>query len=142
MIYSIYCDGACSGNPVGPGGFGVVILKHNGPDHLCTPIPFKELNGGPFDKTSNNQMEMTAVIEGLKVLEIGSRVITYTDSKYVIKGAIREHQRKKNLDLWELLDKELAIREVKFQWVRGHSGHVHNERADKLARFGVKGKLI
>ncbi|MCB1529927.1 MAG: ribonuclease HI [Rhodospirillales bacterium] len=131
----IYTDGACSGNP-GPGGWGV-LMRWNGHE--------KELSGGE-PETTNNRMEMTAVIKGLEALKKESRVALYTDSKYVKQGVeewlagwkargwkTAAKKPVKNQDLWERIDSLLAVHEVEFHWVKGHSGHVENEIVDKLA---------
>lgn len=134
----IYTDGACSGNP-GPGGWGT-ILRWNGHE--------KELNGGERE-TTNNRMELMAVIKGLEALSRRCRVDLYTDSQYVQKGVtewMAGWKRKgwpdriKNQDLWQELDALIAKHDVKMHWVRGHDGHPENERADALARAGVPRK--
>lgn len=135
MRIQIYTDGACSGNP-GPGGWGV-LMRWNGHE--------KELSGGE-PETTNNRMEMTAVIKGLEALKKESRVALYTDSKYVKQGVeewlagwkargwkTAAKKPVKNQDLWERIDSLLAVHEVEFHWVKGHSGHVENEIVDKLA---------
>ena len=135
----IYTDGACRGNP-GPGGWGAV-LRYGGTE--------KELYGGEA-ATTNNRMELTAVIRALQALKRPCKVHVTTDSQYVIKG-IREwmpgwkrrgwkNASKKtvlNIDLWQQLDKLVAVHEVDWEWVRGHSGHPENERADALANRGI-----
>lgn len=131
----IFTDGACSGNP-GPGGWGT-IMRWNGHE--------KELSGGARE-TTNNRMELTAVIEGLAALSRRCRVELYTDSQYVQKG-IDEYlagwkakgwpARIKNQDLWKDLDVLLQKHDVTLYWVRGHDGHPENERADALARAAV-----
>lgn len=136
----LYTDGACSGNP-GPGGWGV-ILRMGGHE--------KELFGGEPD-TTNNRMEMMAVIEGLRALKRSVRADIYTDSQYVMKGMnewihgwkargwkTSAKEPVKNVDLWQALDKECARHELKWHWVKGHAGHAENERADALARRGVE----
>lgn len=135
----LYTDGACSGNP-GPGGWGV-IMRYG--EHE------KELNGGEI-QTTNNRMEMMAVIEGLSALKKKSHVKIYTDSKYVMDGVTQwlegwkargwktaDKKPVKNQDLWEKLDTALAAHKVEFFWVKGHAGHPENERADELARAGI-----
>ena len=135
----IYTDGACRFNP-GPGGWGV-LLRANGVE--------KELCGGEPD-TTNNRMELTAVIRALETLKRRSHVEVYTDSQYVQKGIsewIHAWKRKawrtadkkavKNEDLWRRLDELAAQHEVKWHWVRGHAGHPENERADELANKGI-----
>jgi ribonuclease HI len=136
----IYADGACKGNP-GPGGWGV-LLRHAGRE--------KTLYGGEA-KTTNNRMELTAVIEALRALKRASRVAVYTDSQYVQKGItewLPNWKRRgwktstgtpvKNLDLWQTLDDLVSRHEVEWHWVRGHAGHAGNEEADRLANLGVQ----
>ena len=137
----LYTDGACSGNP-GPGGWGA-ILEYNGTE--------RELSGGEED-TTNNRMELTAVIEGFGALKEPCRVTLYTDSQYVAnavnkgwadswrKNGWRKADKKPvlNIDLWEKLLPLLDIHEVTIVWIRGHSGHPFNERCDKLATGYIK----
>lgn len=132
----IFTDGACSGNP-GPGGYGA-ILRYG--EHI------KELSGGE-EQTTNNRMELTAVITALEALKEPCLVILTTDSKYVVDGiekgwakSWRENGWKKkdkkpalNPDLWGRLLDLLEVHEVKFNWVKGHAGHPENERCDELA---------
>ena len=138
-----YTDGACRGNP-GPGGWGVV-LKAGG--HV------KELCGGAAD-TTNNRMELTAAIEALAALKRPCRVALYTDSTYVRSGITewlpawrargwRTAGKKpvKNQDLWQALAAQAERHEVEWHWVKGHSGHPENERADALANLGLDGHL-
>lgn len=131
MSIEIFTDGACSGNP-GPGGWGV-LLRYKGTE--------KELSGGEAI-TTNNRMEMQAVIEGLGALKKPSTVTLYTDSQYVQKGVTEWMKgwkakgwpdRIKNQDLWKKIDSLIQVHNVKFVWVRGHDGHAENERVDKLA---------
>lgn len=133
----IYTDGACSGNP-GPGGWGALLLC-NGHE--------KELFGYELE-TTNNRMELKAVIEGLRALSREVYIDIFTDSKYVMDGAMQwmagwkakgwsKKGGLKNVDLWQELDAELAKHKVNWQWVKGHSGVEGNERADALA---VKGR--
>ncbi|NTW98412.1 MAG: ribonuclease HI [Geobacteraceae bacterium] len=139
QFVEIFCDGACSGNP-GPGGFGA-ILRYGG--HI------KELSGGARD-TTNNRMEMTAAIEALRQLTRPCQVLITTDSQYLVKGMtewIDGWQRKGwrnskkepvvNKDLWEQLLDLTKSHSVQWKWVRGHDGHVENERCDQLAREGI-----
>ncbi|RLJ65351.1 ribonuclease HI [Sulfurisoma sediminicola] len=136
----IYTDGACSGNP-GPGGWGA-ILRYNGTE--------KELFGGEA-ATTNNRMEMTAVIEALRALKRPLEVRVHTDSQYVQKGISEwihgwkkrgwktaDRKPVKNEDLWRTLDALAAQHRIEWHWVRGHAGHAENERADELARRGVE----
>ena len=133
---TLYTDGACSGNP-GPGGWGA-ILECEG--HR------KELSGGEAS-TTNNRMELTAVIEGLSALKFGCAVTLVSDSKYVIdaitKGWVYSWKAKGwrkadkspalNVDLWEKLLVQLDRHQMTYQWVKGHAGHPENERCDKMA---------
>lgn len=132
----IFTDGACSGNP-GPGGYGT-ILRAGGVE--------KELSGGD-PNTTNNRMELMAVIEGLKALKRPCDITIYTDSQYVSNGITKgwaESWRKngwrkadkkpaQNPDLWEVLLDELSKHTYKIVWLKGHAGHPENERCDKLA---------
>lgn len=129
-IVEIFTDGACSGNP-GPGGWAA-LLRYNGHE--------KEISGGEFD-TTNNRMEMMAVIQALATLKKASRVKLYTDSQYVQKGALewmdgwkaKRWKNVKNVDLWMRIDELLNQHQVQIFWIRGHDGHAENERVDKLA---------
>jgi ribonuclease HI len=135
----IFTDGACSGNP-GPGGWGAILRsgKHE-----------KEIFGGEPD-TTNNRMEMMAVIKALESLKQKSRVDLYTDSKYVMQGVTEwlegwkargwrtaGKQAVKNQDLWERIDVLVNAHDLTFHWIKGHAGHPENERADELARAGI-----
>ena len=118
----LYTDGACLGNP-GPGGWGAVVFDEGE----------KKLLHGAENNTTNNRMEITAVIEALKILPIGIDVKIYSDSTYVINTMTKNWKRKKNQDLWTLLDNEAALRNIQWEWVKGHSGDEFNEEADRLA---------
>jgi ribonuclease HI len=135
----IFTDGACSGNP-GPGGWGA-ILRAGGKE--------KEISGGER-ATTNNRMEMMAVIQGLAALTAPASVMLYTDSRYVMDGATKwlknwkkngwktaDKKPVKNDDLWRLLEVEMARHEINWHWVRGHAGHPENERVDALARGAI-----
>ena len=138
-IIEIYTDGACSGNP-GAGGWGA-LLHWRGHE--------KELSGGEIE-TTNNRMEMMAVIKALETLKKTSCVKIYTDSKYVLQGATEwlegwkargwktaGKKPVKNQDLWQRIDSLVQIHDVKFYWVKGHNGHPENERADALATGAI-----
>jgi ribonuclease HI len=131
--YVIYADGACIGNP-GPGGWGAVIAE--------PPSEYRELSGGPFPGSTNNKMEITAVIEGLRASPPGAEVIVRSDSEYVVKTMTLGWKRNANQDLWRQLDAEVAQRKVRFEWVRGHAGDENNERADKLATAAARGERL
>ena len=135
----IYSDGACSGNP-GPGGWGSVLLYNS---HR------RELSGGE-PQTTNNRMELMAVIQALETLKRPCEVIVHTDSTYVMKGMTewlaqwkkrdwRTADRKpvKNVELWQRLEQAIHRHRVRWRWVRGHSGVPENERADELARMAI-----
>jgi ribonuclease HI len=138
-VVRIYTDGACKGNP-GPGGWGAL---------LRSGTHERELYGGD-PATTNNRMELTAVIRALEALKRPSKVEVYTDSEYVMKGITEwlaawkrrgwktaDRKPVKNADLWRELDDLTNKHEVRWHWVRGHSGHPDNERADALANRGV-----
>jgi ribonuclease HI len=131
--YVIYADGACLGNP-GPGGWGAVVAEPAG--------EYRELSGGPYPSTTNNKMEITAAIEGLRSVPPGSEVIVRTDSTYVVKTMMDGWKRKANEEFWRDLDREVAARIVRFEWVRGHAGDKNNERADKLAAAAARGVTL
>lgn len=134
-MVEIFTDGACRGNP-GPGGWGV-LLRYG--------IHEKTLNGAETH-TTNNRMEITAAIKGLESLKYGCEVNIYTDSQYVKDGITRwihgwkkknwvrtKSEPVKNADLWQELDQQTQRHTVHWHWIRGHSGHPENERADALA---------
>ena len=127
-----YADGSCLGNP-GPGGWGVVVVNSNG-----SQLEFS----GAAASTTNNRMEITAAIEALRRLPPGFDVIVRTDSQYLVKTMTMGWKRRENLDLWKILDSESAQRKVSWEWVRGHSGDILNERADELARCAALGKTL
>ena len=135
----IFTDGACSGNP-GPGGWGA-LLRFKGTE--------RELFGGEHD-TTNNRMELMAAIEALRALKRSCVVELSTDSTYVRNGItqwmpnwIRKNWRTasgsavKNKDLWQQLSEQATRHEIEWKWVKGHSGHPENDRADELARRGI-----
>ncbi len=137
---TIYTDGACKGNP-GPGGWGAWLRSSAGHE--------KELWGGEA-LTTNNRMELTAVIEALSALKRHSQVVIHTDSEYVRQGITNwihnwkrrgwktaDHKPVKNIDLWQRLDALAATHKVQWRWVKGHAGDPDNERADELANRGV-----
>ena len=141
----IYTDGACSGNP-GAGGWGAILR--------CQGVE-KELSGGEAN-TTNNRMELTAVIEALKALKKPCKVILYTDSRYVMDGVTkwlpnwqingwRTANKKtpvKNIDLWQILESLLKNHQITWVWVKGHNGHLENERVDELARNQAKSRIL
>jgi len=136
----IYTDGACKGNP-GPGGWGALLHFDGREKTLC---------GGEAD-TTNNRMELTAVIRALEALKRPCAIDLYTDSQYVQKGIsewIQAWKRRgwktadrkpvKNVDLWLELDRLVAAHAIRWHWVKGHAGHPENERADALANRGME----
>jgi ribonuclease HI len=138
-LVEIFTDGACKGNP-GPGGWGALMRYGDIEKELC---------GGEAN-TTNNRMEMLAVISGLEALKKASKVRIVLDSQYVQKGMnewihgwkargwkTAAKQPVKNVDLWQRLDAAVARHEVQWQWVKGHAGHEGNERADQLANRGI-----
>jgi ribonuclease HI len=135
----IYTDGACRGNP-GPGGWGALLISgaHE-----------KTMHGGE-PETTNNRMELTAAIEALNALKGHSRVILYTDSKYVMDGINKwmpnwkkrgwktaAKKPVKNKDLWQALDEAVERHKILWRWVKGHDGNPGNEKADELANQGI-----
>ena len=130
--YLVYGDGSCIGNP-GPGGWGVVMHDPDG--------TVREFNGHE-PATTNNRMELTAAIEGLRATPPESHVLFRSDSQYVVKTVTDGWKRNANKDLWPLLDAEIDARTVRFEWVRGHDTDPINNRADELALMGAQGKLV
>ena len=135
----IYTDGACRGNP-GPGGWGAILIYES---------YRKEIHGGSL-LTTNNIMELMAVIEALKIIKFTSTIIVTTDSKYVKDGITKwifnwkqknwktaNKKSVKNKDLWMELDNLVNKHRIQWEWVKGHSGHEENERADTLANQGI-----
>jgi len=119
----LYTDGASSGNP-GPGGYGVVLR--------CGGL-YKELSGG-YRRTTNNRMELLAVIRGLEAIRWeGAEVRVFSDSTYVINTIVHGWKRKKNHDLWARYDALAPRFRLQFTWIKGHAGHPDNERCDRLA---------
>ncbi len=140
QIVEIFTDGACSGNP-GPGGWGA-ILRFGAVE--------KELNGSE-EHTTNNRMELMAAIRGIEAVKRPCEIHLHTDSEYLRQGIttwIHSWKKRgwktadkkpvKNQDLWERLDEAIVTHQVKWHWVKGHSGHAENERADELARLAIR----
>ena len=138
-VVDLYTDGACSGNP-GPGGWGVLMLYKDNEKELCGGKP----------ATTNNRMELMAAIQGLEALKRGVKVRVHTDSTYVKDGITKwihgwkkngwkNAQKKpvKNAELWQRLETAIERHDVSWHWVKGHSDHPENDRADALARQGM-----
>ncbi len=131
-MIEIYTDGASSGNP-GPGGYGVILRSGN---------HYKELSEG-YRKTTNNRMELLAVISGIEsIKKTGQEIMVYSDSKYIIDSVEKKwvfnwiktgFKNKKNKDLWLRFLTVYKLHQIKFTWVKGHNGHPENERCDELA---------
>lgn len=135
---AIFADGACSGNP-GPGGWGTVLK--------CPALGLEKRMSGAEKDTTNNRMELTAVIEGLKALKVPCDVVVTTDSRYIVdafekrwlsgwqKNGWRTASKQpvKNIELWKALLAAASGHSVRWQWIRGHNGHPENELADSLA---------
>lgn len=151
MLVSIYTDGAARGNPDGPGGYGTVLEYVDGKGQLHT----REYSCG-YKKTTNNRMELMAAIVGLEALNRPCDVKLYSDSKYLVdafnqkwidswlaKGWKRgKNEPVKNVDLWKRLLKAMEQHQVTFIWVKGHDGHVQNERCDVLATTAADGEEL
>ncbi len=146
----IYTDGACRGNPNGPGGYGVVLFYTDASGKKHT----KELSGG-YKSTTNNRMELMAVLKGLEALTKPCKIKLYSDSQYIVKAFnegwlenwIKHNWKRgrkktepvKNVDLWKKILKAKEIHELELIWVKGHAGHVYNERCDILATDAADG---
>lgn len=140
-MIEIFTDGACSGNP-GPGGYAAILKSGS---------HYKEVSGG-FRKTTNNRMELLAVIKALELIKKQGQLITlYSDSKYIIDaiekkwvyGWIKKgFKDKKNKDLWLQLMELFKLHQIRLVWVKGHAGHIENERCDELAVTAAKGQNL
>lgn len=151
MHVKIYTDGSARGNPDGPGGYGTVMEYVDAKQALHR----KELSCG-YQKTTNNRMELMAVIAGLEALNRPCQVEIYSDSKYVVdafnqkwlEGWVKKGWKRgknepvKNIDLWKRLLAAKEIHQVTFHWVKGHDGHSQNERCDVLATTAADGKEL
>ena len=139
-LVEIFTDGACSGNP-GPGGWGA-ILRYGGVE--------KELNGGEL-ATTNNRMELMAAIMAIEAVKRPCEIHLHTDSEYLRQGITTwihswkargwktaDKKPVKNVDLWQRLERAIETHDVHWHWVKGHSGHAENERADELARLAIR----
>ncbi|MCI5611068.1 MAG: ribonuclease HI [Roseburia sp.] len=151
MFVKIFTDGAARGNPEGPGGYGTVLQYIDSKGELHE----REYSAG-YKKTTNNRMELMAVITGLEALTRPCEVEVISDSKYVtdafnqhwVDGWLKRNWKGssnnpvKNVDLWKRLLKAKAPHQVKFTWVKGHAGHLENERCDKLATTAADGNSL
>lgn len=149
MLVKLYTDGSARGNPDGPGGYGAVLEYVDGKGQLHT----KELSQG-YVRTTNNRMELMAVVAGLEALNKSCEVEVYSDSKYVVdafnqkwidnwvaKGWKRgKNEPVKNIDIWKRLLIAKEKHSVRFNWVKGHAGHAQNERCDQLATNAADGE--
>jgi len=120
---TIYTDGSCLKNPNGPGGWGAIIL-----DNI-----FELIISGSEKETTNNRMELTAVIESLKYIEKGEKCIIYSDSQLTINCASGKWCRKANIDLWNEYEIVSKDKYIDFEWVKAHNGNYYNEKVDKIA---------
>ena len=120
----IFTDGGCERNPGGRGAYGIVILDRK--------TGRTETYSGAYESTTNNRMEMMAVLEAVKKIKTSDPVVLYSDSKYVVSTMRGEFARKRNLDLWGEIDRAMKDKTVMFAWVQGHSGHKYNEMCDEM----------
>ena len=120
--HNVYTDGSCLGNP-GPGGWAAIIESGTDANRITGGAP----------STTNNRMEITAAIRGIEATPLGAAVVVHSDSEYLVKTMTKGWKRNANKDLWEDLERAVALRNVDFNWVRGHAGHPQNEQADRLA---------
>ena len=151
MNVTLYTDGSARGSPDGPGGYGCVLHYVDGKGELHV----KEISAG-YKKTTNNRMEMMAVIAGLDALTKSCRVEVISDSKYItdafnqhwLEGWIKKgwkrgkNEEVKNIDLWKRLLKAMEPHQVSYTWIKGHAGHPENERCDKLATGAADGENL
>lgn len=133
--YILYTDGGCSNNPGGVGGIGVVAIDTE------TGECIEESRG--YASTTNNRMEIRAALVALQMVPDGCSVLLHSDSQYLLNTIAGVWQKKKNRDLWKMLDAELnRVGDVSTQWVKGHNGNPYNERCDELATQAMCGELI
>ena len=151
MKVTLYTDGAARGNPEGPGGYGAVLQYQDANGRMYE----KELSAG-YKKTTNNRMELMAVIAGLEALNRPCQVLVISDSKYVTDAFNQKwvdswlinnwknstKKPVKNMELWKRLLHAMEPHQVLFQWVKGHDGHPENERCDKLATQAADGEIL
>lgn len=131
MSQVIYTDGSCMPNP-GPGGYGFVVLPTK-----SDPLEW-HVSGGEYSITTNNRMELTAVIEAIKFCHDKDNLTIYSDSMYVINCAKGKWKKTKNIDLWEKYDYESRSKDIEWIWVKGHSKDYYNEIVDSLAKKEVR----
>ena len=131
-MIEVYTDGSCLKNPDGPGGWGFVVVY---------PDTYVIVDSGGDPSTTNNKMELTAIIEALKYIDKDKNDYTiFSDSMYCINCATGKWKRNKNLDLWKKYDTEIKGKNIKFEWVKAHNGNKYNEMVDKIA-FGEAKKI-
>ena len=121
----IYTDGSCLSNPNGKGGWAAVIIDEEKLEGLIS---------GCNKSTTNNRMELQAVIEALGFLDDNDECLIYSDSQLVINCAVGKWKRNANKDLWEIYDKNIKNKKVKYEWIKGHNGNEYNELVDKVAK--------
>ncbi len=132
LQFNLYTDGACSGNP-GSGGYAAILVAED------DGYVYKEREIVGFEaETTNNRMEIMAVIKGLRALTKPTEITVYSDSQYVVFTMTKGWKRKANHDLWAQLDQLVAIHTVTWEYVKGHAGHEYNERCDQLAVAQIK----
>ena len=129
MKYVIYTDGGCDKNPGGKGGIGVYVVDE---DRNETEI------SKSWSPTTNNRMEMRAILYGINCMKEGDEAVIFSDSQYVIKCITGEFKKKKNLDLWAEIDKAMEGKILHFEWVKGHDGNPLNEKVDQMATNAIK----
>lgn len=129
----LYTDGACSGNP-GPGGWGAILIAFDEMGTVKKELPIS----GYEPHTTNNRMEIKAVIEGLNRLTHPSKLTVYTDSQYVVNTMTKGWKKKANQELWKQLEEAAQPHNITWKYVRGHAGHEYNERCDKLAVAAIQ----
>ena len=127
--FTIYTDGACSGNP-GPGGWAYIMLDEQGAEYAAS---------GYEANTTNNRMEMMAALMAIKALPPNASAVLFSDSNYVISTMRGKFAKKKNLDLWKLLEDAVADHDITYTWVKGHDGNPYNERCNDMAVAQYKG---
>ena len=132
--YTIYTDGGCLSNPGGRGGYGLVIIEN-------TTGRVQEYKRGPYKATTNNRMEMLAVLDALWAVPEGKTAEIISDSQYVINTLSGNWRKNKNADIWAMINKAEKGKTVRYKWIRGHAGNKYNERCDELAKEAMEGEI-